>query len=192
MDRLTRSIVGYGVVVGGTVTLVLVALPWPLRWLHVIGVAAAFLVPGRVQGILWREFFRGRRAMDQNLMADALVHFGRFEERLIKQPWVAAGLYLGSSSYTWSAEAMLANNIGACELALGNLDAAEAKFEQAVRRDSGYPVPYFNLAVVAETRRDGERAQRLLADAWARGFRGGTRERVVAMAGSVLATVEGR
>lgn len=192
VDRVTRSIFGYGTIVAVIVIVVLVALPRPFRWPHVLAVAAVFVLPGRIQGFLWREFFRGRRAMDQGRMADALVHFARFEERLTAHPWIAAGIYLGWSVYTWNAKAMLANDVGACELALGRRDGAEANFERAIALDPGYPVPYFNLAVVAETWGDRERAQRLLADAGKRGFRGGTRERVIAMASGVLAAVEGR
>jgi Flp pilus assembly protein TadD len=101
-------------------------------------------------------------------------------------------MFLQWSFYTWNASAMVRNNLAACDMALGRLDSAEAGFEQAIALDQGYPVPYFNLAVVAQAKNQPERAGRLLSDAKARGFRGGTRERVIAMAGGILAALEGR
>jgi len=55
-------IVGYVALIACGVTAIFLALPWPPGWLHFV-IAAAFLIPGRIQGILWRSFFRGRRAL---------------------------------------------------------------------------------------------------------------------------------
>jgi tetratricopeptide (TPR) repeat protein len=191
MDRVTRSIIAYAVVIIGGLALILWRLPLPLRWPHVV-VIIACLVPGRIQGYLWRDFFRGRRAMDANQFEDALRHFRAFESALGQRPKLRDAIYLSWGIYTWNVEAMLRNNIGACELVLGRLDTAEAELERAVTLDPGYPLGYFNLAIVAQAKGQPERAGDLLREAQARGFRGGTRERVIAMAGGVIAAIEGR
>lgn len=87
---------------------------------------------------------------------------------------------------------MLANNVGACELATGDFAQAEQHLKNALSLDPGYPLPYFALAVLAHARGETERADHLLNEAATRGYRGGTRDRMIALAGSLLASVEGR
>jgi tetratricopeptide (TPR) repeat protein len=191
VDRVTTSILAYIAVILGAIVLTFWILPLPPRWPHAI-VVIALLVPGRVQGVLWRDFFRGRHAMDENRILEAARHFSQFEAALAQHPRLRYAIFLQWSFYTWNAGAMVRNNLAACDMALGRLASAEAGFEQAIALDRGYPVPYFNLAVIAQAKNQPERAAQLLSDAKARGFRGGTRERVIAMAGGILAAIEGR
>jgi tetratricopeptide (TPR) repeat protein len=191
MDRVTKSLAAYVGVIGLAVVATFWAFPLPAGWPHAL-VVIAFLLPGRVQGVLWRDFFRGRHALQEHRAADALVHFKRFEATLLQRPWLRYAIFLQWSFYTWSAEAMLRNNLAACELALGKLEDAEVGFQHARALDPGSPLPYFNLAVVAQAKGLPERAEELLREAKVRGYRGGTRERVIATAGSILAAVEGR
>jgi tetratricopeptide (TPR) repeat protein len=191
MNRVTKSVVAYVGVIAVAAAATFWMLPLPPRWPHAV-VVIAFLVPGRVQGVLWRDFFRGRHALQENRVLDAVAQFRRFEAALARHPWLRYAIFLQWSFYTWNAEAMLWNNIAACDLALGKLDAAEAGLQHARTLDPGNPLPYFNLAVVAQAKGLPERAAELIAEAKAKGFRGGTRERVIAMAGSILAAVEGR
>jgi hypothetical protein len=191
LDRATKSIIAYLAVIVGAIALILWALPLPPpRWPHAV-VVIALLVPGRIQGALWRDFFRGRYAMDQNRVLEAARHFRQFEAALARHPRLRYAIFLQWSFYTWNTHAMVKNNL-ACDMVLGHFESAEAGLEQAIKLDRGYPVPYFNLAVIAQATNQPERAAQLLTDAKARGFRGGSRERVVAMAGGILAAVEGR
>jgi hypothetical protein len=191
VDRVTKSIFAYVAVILGAIGLIFWILPLPPRWPHV-GVVIALLVPGRVQGVLWRDFFRGRNAMEENRILQAARHFSQCEAALVRQPRLRYAVFLQWTFYTWNASAMVRNNLAACDMALVRLESAEAGFEQAIAFDQGFPVPYFNLAVVAQANNQPERVEHFLSDAKVRGFRGGTRERVIAMAGGILAAVEGR
>jgi tetratricopeptide (TPR) repeat protein len=190
-DRVTKSVVAYVAVIGVAAAVTFWMWPLPPSWPHAV-VAIAFLIPGRIQGALWRDFFRGRHALQEGRVLEAVVNFNRFEAALLRRPWLRYAIFLQWSFYTWNAEALLRNNLAACDLARGELDAAEAGFQRARALDPGNPLPYFNLAVIAQAKGLPEGAGELLREAKARGFRGGTRERVIAMAGGILASVEGR
>lgn len=191
MDRVTRRIIGYITVLAVLVLAVFAVLPWPPSWSHLLA-GAAFLLPGRAQGVLWRDFFRGRHAMDRHDFVDAEGRFMSFLQKLRQRPQLRHAAFLAWNFYTWSAEAMTRNNLGACYLALGQLDPAEAELSQARDLDPGCPLPYFNLAVLAYARGAEVEGERLRAVAARLGYRAGTREKMVSAAGSALAAVEGR
>lgn len=191
MDRVTRRIIGYIVTLGFLVLAMFAALPWPPGWPHLLAVAA-LLLPGRVQGVLWRDFFRGRHAMDRHDFVDAQSHFLSFLQKLRQRPQLRYAAFLAWNFYTWSAQAMTCNNLGACHLVQGQLDAAEAMLIRSRELDPGCPLPYFNLAVLAYARGAQAEGERLRALAARLGYRAGTRERMISSAGSTLAAVEGR
>lgn len=191
MNRVTKSTIAYVAVMVIGAALCLLYLPWPPGWPYGVAIVG-LLLPGRVQGVLWRDFLRGRHAIDRGRFADAHAHFSRFEANLEGRPWLRHGIYLQWSVYTWSTHAMLANNLGVCELQLGDTGAAQARFEHALALDAGYPVPYVNLAVIAFVRGQPELANDLLGQAVMRGYSGGARDRMIAMAASTLAAIEGR
>lgn len=188
---MTRPPIYVGLVIGVCAVaagLVLVLRPSPVTLLLV---AAACLVPGRLQGVLWRDFFRGRHALSTGDPAEALACFERFRATLDARPWLSSAIYLAGSAYTWNARAMLANDIGAARLLLGQVDAAEAAIREAVERDPGYSLAVFNLGLVAHLRGDEAAAESLRERAVRLGYTGGTRDRLVHLAASALAAAEG-
>lgn len=191
MDRVTRSIVAYVAVIGTLLAVLFLVLPWPPGWRHLV-VAGGFLVPGRVQGVLWREFFRGRYAMGQGEFARAEGHFARFLEALRQRPFLRFAAFLAWNFYTWNPEAMTRNNLGGCYLARGAYAAAEDEWKHALELDPSLALPYFNLAILAYARQAPEEAERLRREAARLGYRAATRERLISAAGSALAAVEGR
>ncbi len=192
MDRVTRRIVGYVAVVVFLAAAVVALLPWPPEALHLVVAALVFLLPGRLQGVLWRDFFRGRLAMSHHDYADAEKYFVSFLNTLHQQPRLRSAAFLAWNFYTWNPEAMTHNNLGACRLVRGELDAAEVELKRARDLDKGFPLPYFNLGVLAHARGEPSEAERLRALAAKLGYRAGTRERLISVAGTALAAVEGR
>lgn len=191
MNRVTRRIVAYLTLISGLVLAAFSVLAWPMSWNHLL-LGAALLLPGRLQGMLWRSFFRGRHAMNRNDLAKAEDHFVSFLEKLRQQSWLKHATFLAWNFYTWNPEAMTRNNLGACRIALGKFELAETELRQALALDPGFPLPYFNLAVLAHARDMDAEAERLRAVAARLGYRAATRERIILSAGSALAAIEGR
>ncbi len=176
---------------GLAVAAMLVLWLWPsVGWL--LALAMVCFVPGRVQGVLWREFFRGRNAMTEGRYEIALSHFQAFSDRLHRHPRLAWGLFLAGSAYTWNTRAMVLNNVGSCHLLSGDIARASIALQSSAALDDGYALPLFNLAVIARIHGDETGAEELRERAVARGFTGGTRDRLLQMASEVLARAEGR
>ena len=182
---------GYITLVVAGLAGVLVLVPLPPRPAHLF-IAFALLIPARIQGVLWREFFRGRHAMSEMRYGPAEQHFRAFLEALHTTPRLRFAIFLGWSFYTWNAEAMVRNNIGACQVNSGRLDAAESELKAAWALDDQYPIPVFNLAILARARGQDDEAERLRATAARLGYRAATRDRLIAAGGRVLAAIEGR
>ena len=161
----------------------------PGRWM-IVAVVVVLLVPGRIQGLLFRDHFRGRRDLDRQDPAAALAHFNAFLATVQAQPWRKLVLWLSWSFYTPSVEAMTWNNIGAAQMGLGDKAAAEAAWSEALALDPKYPVPHANLALIAATRGDQVAAERHLEKARALGYSGEAFDRFVHKTQSILATVE--
>lgn len=191
MSRVTRYKIGYAVALlalcGALLSYSILANPQ--RW-QVIALILVLFIPGRVQGLLFRDLFRGRRALDQNDPNAALGHLNTFLATIRAQPWRKPLVWLSWSFYTPSVEAMTQNNIGAARLALGDVDAAEAAWRDALELDSLYPIPHANLAVVAATRGDRTAVSQHLEAARKLGYSGGELDRFVRKTQSILAAVE--
>lgn len=69
---------------GGMVLLGAVIGGWP----DLLVAALLMLVPGRIQGFVYRDFFRGRRLFSQGRYADAIPHFERFLHAVRARPWI--------------------------------------------------------------------------------------------------------
>jgi tetratricopeptide (TPR) repeat protein len=191
LSRVTRYKIGYVIalsLVGGVVLAAAGAgksEPWA-----VFTIVLVLLLPGRIQGLLFRDLFRGRRDLDRNSPETALGHFNTFLTTIRAQPWRRPALWLSWSIYTPNVEAMTQNNIGAAQLNLGNLDSAQAALSTALSLDPQYPLPHANLALVAALRADSGTAEHHLEAARRLGYKGAGLDRFVSKTQSVLAAVE--
>lgn len=103
MTRVARYKIGYVVALLGLAVFcfaVLSVAGWSR--LPVAALVVALLIPGRVQGVLLRDLFRGRRELDRGNPAYALGYLERFIATLLAQPWRRAALWL-SWSFTHQA-----------------------------------------------------------------------------------------
>jgi len=154
--------------------------------------ALAFLLPGRIQGYFWRDFFRGRRLLGTSDFPKAEEHFESFLAQIARKPWLKRLIWLSWGMYTRDTEAMTLNNLGACKLESGSLEEAEKFFRKAVSLDPQFAIPYFNLALLAQLRGDAPATNELTEKARSLGYTQSTVDRLVHEAGSLLARLEGR
>lgn len=160
-----------------------------------IALAAAIillLIPGRIQGLLFRPLFRGQRDLAQGRAADAVRQFEAFIALMERQAWRKWALWLGWSLYTPSAKAMGYNNLGVAHADLGNESSARQAWECALAIDPLYPVPYANLAALAAADGSVERATSLLVHAEQLGYTGGPLDQAAHRVQQLLAAVESR
>ncbi|UNK50638.1 tetratricopeptide repeat protein [Lysobacter sp. S4-A87] len=150
------------------------------------------LVPGRIQGLLYRPLFRGQRALATLDPALALSEFRHFLQILERQPWRKWALWLSWSIYTPSAKAMGLNNIGVAYAAMGEVDAAEAAWREALIIDPLYSIPHANLAAAVASRGQADIAADFLAAAAGLGYTGGALDRATCRVQQLLAKVESR
>jgi tetratricopeptide (TPR) repeat protein len=165
------------------------ALRMGTPWL--VAIVIALLVPGRVQGMLWREFFIGRRLLANGQYAEAIPHFERFMEQLKERPNLRHAVWLGWSVYTLKPDVMALTNIGACNLMLGKHELAESALKEAIGRDPLAPLPHFNLALLHQLRNNPSEAERYLALTRSLGYRGAWNDAVVQHAMNAYASAEG-
>lgn len=161
--------VTFGVAVAGSVALMTVGTGgWGL-----LAAGVLLVLPGRVQNAVYRDFLRGRRLFAEEKFDEAIPCFERFLDRIRRRPALRHLVWLRWAAYSTSMEAMTLNNLGGARLGLGDLDAAENDLREALRVDPRYPMPYYNLHVIATARGDQEEAERLLAEAHRLGMTGG-------------------
>lgn len=170
MDRTTRyKLYYFGLLIVVAAVLFTLALILD-QWLAALGVAVLLFLPGRIQRHFWSDFHEGRKLLESGHPEEAIGCFERFIQRLRENPRLAGYVWLGSSLYTRSAEAMAQSNLGAARLYLHQVEEAEACLRRAIELDSQYPVPWVNLAVLAMLRGDTEEAKVDLLEAQSRGY----------------------
>jgi tetratricopeptide (TPR) repeat protein len=160
--------------------------------LPLVCLAIILLVPGRVQGVFFRDLFIGRRLLDVGHAEESVPYTERFITAVRKQPWRNKLLWLSWSVYTTNAEAMALNNLGAARIALGDIEAARSALLAARRVDPMYPLPPFNLAVVAAALGASEESRKLASEARELGYSGASVDQAVQAGQSLLAAIEGR
>lgn len=132
--------------------------------LLVVGIMLLLLLPGRITGYLWRDLIAGRRLVDSGRYSEAITLFESFLADLKRRRWLNWIIWLTPSLYTTSAEAMTLNNLGVCQLELGEFEGAEAHFKQALSIDPKYPMPHYNLAILEMYQDRPESSQRHLSE----------------------------
>ena len=165
---------------------------YPGSYDAVLVVALLFFVPGRISSAFLKDLYRCRRHVDREEYEAAIECGERFLATLRKQPWRARLIYLTWSLYTWNVEAMTRNNIGAAEMMRGRFAAAREQFNAALALDSGYALPYANLAIMAAVEGDHTESERLMALARRNGYAEKAVDRLVARVGAAYAGVQGR
>jgi predicted Zn-dependent protease len=155
-------------------------------------VGLLFLVPGRVQGILWRDFFRGSRLLRLNRNAEAVPYLERFVERLRRHPALGRAMWLQWPGYTPSAMAMALNNLAAAYLNAGEVEKSIAILEDALRVDKDMSIAWWNLAMAHDSRGQTEAARNASAEARRLGYRGGRLDSFQQYAAGALSRAEGR
>lgn len=192
MTRTTRYKVLYFGLVGTLVSLVLLAtISGKLPWKGLTLVAVFLLVPGRLQGYYWRNFFRGRRLLGRGRAAASLPFFDEFLRDVRARPWLKTLIWLSWGIYTRDIEAMTLNNIEAAKLSVGELEGAEGSLRAALAMDPLFPLPHENLALLHSLRGEDDLATQNLARAGVLGYRKTSADRLVKAAGEVLARIEG-
>jgi tetratricopeptide (TPR) repeat protein len=148
------------------------------------------LIPGRITGYLWRELIAGRRLLDAGRYTDAIPLFERFQSKVRKKRWLNWIIWLTPSFYTTKVEALTLNNLGVCNLELGDFEKAQELFINALSMDRRYPLPHYNLAILEMYHRRMESSERHLSEAVRLGFTGGTMDKVIQKTKSIYAQIE--
>ncbi len=149
------------------------------------------LIPGRVSGFFWREFFRGRKLLTLGRHLDAERHFMRFLNVIRREPWRKKLIVLSWGFYTRDIEVMTLNNLGVICIETARFGEAKAHFESAISLDSEAPLPYYNLALIAAADNDVDLAEKLLRRSAELGFTGSSVDDLIRSAGELLARFEG-
>ena len=157
-----------------------------------LAVALILLLPGRLQGHYWRQFFRARDLVAQRRFREAEPVFEQFLERVQREPWLKKLIWMNYGVYTRDIEAMTLNNLGVCALEEGRFGAAESHLNRAAALDPENPLSYYNLAIVLQALGRGEAAQREWLRSQELGYRRAPFDIVIHRAGELLARVEGR
>jgi tetratricopeptide (TPR) repeat protein len=164
-------------------------------WTGVTGLVAfavLLLVPGRIGGHYLRSLFLGRKLFDRRQFNQSIDASNAFLADLQRQPWRRHFIYFQYAFYSWDVEAMARNNIGAARMELGDLDQAERGLRDALRRDPDYPLPYFNLGVIAHVRGDTDEGERLISVAAEKGYAGGSIDKAIERVAAAYARFQAR
>jgi tetratricopeptide (TPR) repeat protein len=180
------------VVLGVMTAVVLSMVPQERRGAVMILLALVLFVPGRIQGAILREHFRGRRLADVGRFDESIRESEAFMERVAREPWRKRAVWLGGVVYSRDIEAMTLNNIGYAALHLGEREKARRSLERALELDPAYPVPHLNLAVLASMDGDADESRRHLEEASRFGYRGTSVDTIARQAQEILAMIEGR
>lgn len=155
-------------------------------------VGLVLLVPGRIQGFVYRDLFRGRRLYCAGRPKEAAGYFQTFIAELRRKPWKKRFIWFSWTFYTTDVEAMAWNNLGAAMTSMGKWTEAKKSFEAALATDAKYPLPYLNLARIAIVEEDRAQAERRIQQAMSLGYRSTTVDQLIYQSQALLAKIEGR
>lgn len=191
MTRTMRLKRGYAAVLLAVSAVVVALLVWASGPVGFFLAALLTVLPGRLQGVFYRDFFRGRRLLAAGNPEEAIPEFERFLETIRARPVLKKLVWLQWTVYSPDMEVMTLNNLGASHYHMSEMDVAEGYLREALRQDPVYPVAYYNLALIAAARDDDAEAERLLGEAHRLGYTGGNVDLLVGRAGNALARLEG-
>lgn len=193
MTRLARYRLGYlGALVGLGGAAVAIVAAADYSPLAILAVGLMLLAPGRLQGVLWRDFFRGTRLLREGRHAEAIAYLEGFRIRITQRPSLKRAIWLTWPGYTANADVMALTNLGAAQFGLGDLDAAERDLTTASALDPESPLPWLNLGLVRSARGDTSGAERAFVEARRHGYRGGSLDRIQQTASGLVTRLEGR
>lgn len=160
--------------------------------LIVVFLASAILfIPGRVQGWLWWDFFKGRRLLASGRREESIEHFDKFLKLVRERPWLKKMIWLSWGMYTRDIEVMTLGNLGAAYIEVGKPDLAEQFLREAISLDPEYPIAYYNLGQLAGMRGDLEQANEYLLRARKLGYASGAVDKMISQLGQTFADLEG-
>ncbi|MGH8583591.1 MAG: hypothetical protein ACREWG_12575 [Gammaproteobacteria bacterium] len=149
-----------------------VVLHYPAsQWYAFAAGVALLLIPGRLQQIYWKEYFRGQRLQLKGQHAEAMQQFEGFLARLEKHPGLRHLIWFSQWFYTQNVEVMALNNMGVSALWLEDEEKAEALLNKAAKLDPDSPLPYYNLAVMHYALGDEASGAKYLTKAKALGYK---------------------
>lgn len=193
MTRATKLKLGF------LAAVLIAALGTYLIWSHfdfnrsvITAIVICLLIPGRVQGWLFRDLLRGRRLLDSGEPELAVKHLECFLKTVHERPWLNHCLWLTWSVYAVNAEAMTLNNLGAAQMLLGMFEESAVSLRAALSLDPKYPIPYVNLAAIAAATGDQQSVQGLLDEAQRLGYSDAQADDLFQKMSSLLAAARGR
>jgi len=151
-----------------------------------------FVIPGRVCGVFWRDFFKGRNLMTQKRYNEAIPYFESFLIKVKEKPWIKNLMIFSWGIYTRDIEAMTLNNLGGIYIEQSEILKAEEYFKQAISIDNLYPLPYYGLAIIADIKGNRDKAITLLKESEGKGLSNNSLDQAFRKSGEILAKIEGR
>ena len=154
-------------------------------------VVLVLLLPARVCGHYWRDFFKGRNLMTHGMADEAEPFFKAFLEKLKQKPWLKRLILLSWGIYTRDIEVMTLNNLGAIQIERGEWLKGKDFLDRAIAMDPHAPLPYYNLALIAVAEGKKDSALELYRMAKERGFTGSSIDDLIRQGSELLARIEG-
>ncbi|GMT49001.1 MAG: hypothetical protein IEMM0008_0540 [bacterium] len=159
--------------------------------LHTFMIIIALLIPGRIAGYFYRDFFRGLKLFHKHEWEMSEDYFNKFEQQLVERPWIKKLIWLLWGMYTWKIEAMTQNNLGAIKISTGYLIEAESRFNTAIELDYLYPKPFYNLAVIEYLKGNQKKSLEYFSQSVSLGYKGSTYDQLIDEGQRILAQFEG-
>jgi tetratricopeptide (TPR) repeat protein len=151
-----------------------------------------FLIPGRIQGYYYKNFFKARRLLVERDYQGSIRYNELFLDDISAHKWIKKLIWLSWGMFSKDIEAMTLNNLGSSYLYLGNFAIAESYFNEATRLDGLYPIPYYNLSILSYIQGNSKKSEELHERAVELGFKQTTFDKVIQISQQILANIEGQ
>jgi len=191
MDRTSTYKRHYLAVIGAAAVVSLaIIMYFDVHGIGVLLLALIFAAPTRIGYYFLHDLFRGRTLVDKHQPVEAIAATRRYLDTLDRQPWRQYFIHTFYSIYTWSTRAMALNNLGAAKIELGQFDEAAACLAQAIALDEAYPIPYWNLAIIAAVQEDHAQSNRLRLKAEQLGYRHDSIDQAITRVAAIYARIQ--